>query len=331
MKKAIITGITGQDGYYLKELLLSKGYEVHGVVRKNSSQNFTKIPNRSSNLNGNLVFHEGDLLDSEGWIRLLETIVPDEIYNLASQSHVRDSFNMPEYTCNVTGLGPLRILEAIRGLGLIEKVKFYQASSSEMFGQILESPQTEKTSFYPRSPYGCAKVMAHHLTVNYREFYNIYACAGILFNHESPQRSGAFVTRKITKGATRIKLGLQDSLLLGDLGAKRDWGYAGDYVEAMWLMLQQDRARDFVIASGEVHSVEEFVEKAFSLLELDWREYVKYSLQDSRPSEVNILCGDSSKIKQELGWKPRVSFEELIKLMVEADYKLATEEMLQLY
>lgn len=329
IKKAIITGITGQDGYYLKELLLNKGYEVHGVVRKKSAQNRMNIQDACSDTNERLVLHECDLLNSEGWINLFAKVVPDEVYNLAAQSHVRDSFNMPEYTCNVTGLGVLRILEAIRQLKLTEKVKFFQASSSEMFGQILESPQSEKTPFYPRSPYGCAKVMAHHLTVHYREFYNMHACAGILFNHESPQRGETFVTRKITKAAARIKLGLQDSLLLGDLSAKRDWGYAGDYVEAMWLMLQQEKPVDFVIASGEVHSVEEFVEEAFRVLGLDWRKYVKYSQQDSRPSEVNVLRGDSSKLQQELGWKPKVSFEGLVKLMVESDYELAKQEILQ--
>jgi len=326
MKKALITGITGQDGYYLAELLLKKGYEVHGVIRKNSSKSLAGIELLGSGINSNIVLHYADLLDSQDWVDLFGKVVPDEIYNLAAQSHVQDSFDWPEYTCNITGLGALRILEALRQLSLIDKVRFYQASSSEMFGNVLESPQTESTPFCPRSPYACAKVMAHYLTIHYREYYNMYACAGILFNHESPQRAETFVTRKITKAAARIKLGLQDELYLGALNARRDWGYAGDYVEAMWLMLQQERATDYIIASGEVHSVQEFVEEAFGLLELDWQTYVKCDVQYQRPAEVNLLQGNPSKLKKELGWASKLSFKELVKLMVAADYALAEQE-----
>lgn len=328
MKKALITGITGQDGFYLKELLISKGYQVHGVIRRDSaSSNRTKCLIEESHINTHLVLHYGDLLNAQDWISLLEIVKPDEIYNLAAQSHVGQSFLLPEVTCNSVGLGVLRILEAIKHLKLIDKVRFFQASSSEMFGNAMETPQSENTSFYPRSPYGCAKVMAHQLTVNYRECYNMYACSGILFNHESPQRGENFVTRKITKAAARIKLGLQDALQLGDLNIRRDWGYAGDYVKAMWLMLQQEVATDFVIASGQTHTIQEFVEEAFQLLGLDWTSYVKYDVQEARLNEKQLLQGNPNKINKQLGWMPSISFKELIKLMVKADYDLAQKEM----
>ena len=324
MKKALITGITGQDGSYLAEFLLEKGYEVYGIIRRSSSFNTGRIdpiyedphvPHRRLHL----VY--GDLNDASSLNRIIRTIQPDEIYNLGAQSHVRVSFDIPEYTAEITGLGTIRLLEAIRESGL--KPKFYQASSSEMFGKVLEIPQRETTPFYPRSPYGAAKVYAYWITVNYREAYGLFACNGILFNHESPRRGETFVSRKITKAAARIKLGVQQDLFLGNLDAKRDWGFAGDYVQAMWLMLQAQRPEDFVIATGETHTVRELLEAAFTRLQLDWRKHVKIDAKYYRPTEVDVLIGDASKAKQVLGWKPKVRFQELVSMMVDAD--LASE------
>ncbi|MFA5057559.1 MAG: GDP-mannose 4,6-dehydratase [Opitutaceae bacterium] len=329
MKRALITGITGQDGSYLAEILLAKGYEVHGIIRRASTFNTSRIDHlyRDPHVNGvHLFLHYGDLADPVQMVKLLYELKPDEIYNLGAQSHVRVSFEIPEYTGNVDGLGTLRILEAIREAGLVKKVRFYQASSSEMFGQVQETPQTERTPFWPRSPYGCAKVFAHWLTVNYRESYRLHASNGILFNHESPRRGETFVTRKITRAATRIKLGLQDDLYLGNLDARRDWGYAREYVEMMWLMLQQDRPDDYVVATGETHSVREFCEEAFGLLGLEAGKYLKHDLRYERPAEVELLIGDSTKARQRLGWEPKVRFKELVKLMVEADLELAKRE-----
>ncbi len=319
MKKAFITGITGQDGSYLTELLLEKGYEVHGIVRRTS----TVVRSRLEDLlpthqEKNLFLHYGDLADGSNIAHLLYKIQPDEVYNLAAQSHVRISFDIPVYTADVTGVGVVRLLEAIRDTGI--KAKFYQASSSEMFGKVRETPQNELTPFYPRSPYGCAKAFAHHLTVNYRESYGIFACSGILFNHESPRRGENFVTRKITKGVADIVKGTRDKLLLGNLDAKRDWGYAKEYVEAMWLMLQQPEPDDYVIATGETHTVEEFVEEAFRAAGIqDWKKYIGFDERYLRPAEVDLLIGDTTKAKQKLGWEPKVRFKELVKLMVDAD------------
>jgi GDPmannose 4,6-dehydratase len=329
MKKALITGITGQDGSYLAELLLSKGYEVHGVIRRASTFNTARIDHlyRDPHVNGvRLFLHYGDLADSVQMVKLLYELQPDEVYNLGAQSHVRVSFDIPEYTGDVDGLGVQRILEAIREAGLMKKVRFYQASSSEMFGKVQEVPQTERTPFWPRSPYGCAKVYAHWLTVNYRESYGLHASNGILFNHESPRRGETFVTRKITRAATRIKVGLQDALYLGNLDARRDWGYAKEYVEVMWLMLQQDAPDDYVVATNETHSVREFCAEAFALLDLDWERYVQHDKRYERPAEVDLLIGDASKARQRLGWEPRVRFKELVRLMVEADLELAKRE-----
>lgn len=329
MKRALITGITGQDGSYLAELLLEKGYEVHGVIRRASTFNTSRIDHlyRDPHVNGvRLFLHYGDLADSVQMVKLLYSLQPDEIYNLGAQSHVRVSFDVPEYTGDVCGLGALRILEAIREAGLVDKVRYYQASSSEMFGKVQEVPQVETTPFWPRSPYACAKVYAHWLTVNYRESYNLHASSGILFNHESPRRGETFVTRKITRAATRIKLGLQEALYLGNLDAKRDWGYAREYVEMMWLMLQQENPDDYVIATGETHSVREFVEETFACLDLDWREYVKYDKRYERPAEVELLIGNPAKAKKQLDWEPKVRFKELVSLMVKADLALAEEE-----
>lgn len=326
MKKALITGITGQDGSYLAELLLAKGYEVHGIIRRASTFNTGRIDHlyRDPHINGvRLFLHYGDIADSTNLIKLLYRIQPDEVYHLAAQSHVRVSFDIPEYTGDVTALSTTRILEAIRETGV--KSKFYQASSSEMFGKVQEVPQRETTPFYPRSPYGAAKVYAHWMTVNYRESYDLFAASGILFNHESPRRGETFVTRKITRAAVRIKAGLQKKLYLGNLDAKRDWGYAKEYVEAMWLMLQQDKPDDYVIATGETHSVKEFLEEAFSYLDLDWREYVELDPKYLRPTEVDLLIGDASKAKRVLNWEPRVTFKELVHLMVDAD-KLPLEQ-----
>lgn len=320
MKKALITGITGQDGSYLAELLLAKGYEVHGIIRRASTFNTGRIDHlyQDQHINGvRLFLHYGDIADSTNLIKLLYRIQPEEVYHLAAQSHVRVSFDIPEYTGDVTGLSTVRILEAIRETGL--KAKFYQASSSEMYGKVQEVPQRETTPFYPRSPYGAAKVYAYWATVNYRESYGMFACNGILFNHESPRRGETFVTRKITRAAARIKAGLEDKLYLGNLDAKRDWGYAKEYVEAMWLMLQQERPDDFVIATGETHSVQEFLEETFSCLDLDWRRYVKIDPQYYRPAEVDLLVGDASKARQILGWKPQTTFRDLARLMVAAD------------
>lgn len=320
MKKALITGITGQDGSYLAELLLAKSYEVHGIIRRASTFNTGRIDHlyKDPHINGvRLFLHYGDIADSTNLIKLLYRIQPDEVYHLAAQSHVRVSFDIPEYTGDVTGLSTIRILEAIRETGV--KSKFYQASSSEMFGKVLEIPQRETTPFYPRSPYGAAKVYAHWMTVNYRESYGLFASSGILFNHESPRRGETFVTRKITRAAARIKAGLQKKLYLGNLDAKRDWGYAKEYVEAMWLMLQQDEPDDFVIATGETHSVKEFLEEAFSYLDLDWRDYVELDPKYLRPAEVDQLVGDASKAKRVLSWEPRVTFKALVRLMVDAD------------
>ncbi len=326
--KALITGITGQDGSYLTELLLGKGYEVYGIIRRSSSFNTARIDQlyqdpHAPDVRLRLVY--GDLNDASSLNRILRTIQPDEIYNLGAQSHVRVSFDVPEYTADVTGLGTIRLLEAIRESGL--RPKFYQASSSEMFGKVQEIPQRETTPFYPRSPYGAAKLYAHWITVNYREAYNFFACSGILFNHESPRRGETFVTRKITKAAARIKLGLQQDLYLGNLDAKRDWGYAGDYVQAMWLMMQQDQPDDFVIATGETHTVREFLEVVFEHLNLDWKRYTKIDPKYYRPTEVDLLIGDASKAKKQLQWEPRVRFRELATMMVDADLEAERERL----
>lgn len=319
-KKALITGITGQDGSYLAELLLKKGYEVYGIIRRSSSFNTGRIDHvyqdpHDQNPKLRLVF--GDLNDASSLNSVLRTVQPEEIYNLGAQSHVRVSFDVPEYTAEITGVGTVRLLEAIRETGI--KPKFYQASSSEMFGKVQEIPQRETTPFYPRSPYGVAKVFSYWMTVNYRESYGLFACNGILFNHESPRRGETFVTRKITRSAARIKLGLQDKLYLGNLDAKRDWGFAGDFVEAMWLMLQQDEPDDYVIATGETHSVRELLDVAFGMVELDWTKYVEIDSRYFRPAEVDLLIGDATKARTKLGWKPRVGFFDLIRMMVEAD------------
>ncbi|MCC5847860.1 MAG: GDP-mannose 4,6-dehydratase [Verrucomicrobia bacterium] len=328
MKKALITGITGQDGSYLAELLLEKGYEVHGIIRRASSFNTERIDHlyQDPHIRGTKLFlHYGDVTDSSHIGSLLYDVQPDEIYHLAAQSHVRVSFDTPEYTADVTGLGTVRVLEAMRKVGL-KGARFYQASSSEMYGKVLEVPQTETTPFYPRSPYACAKAYAYHLTVNYRESYGMHAGNGILFNHESPRRGETFVTRKITRAATRIKLGLQDKLYLGNLSAQRDWGYAPDYVMAMWMMLQQDQPDDYVIATHETHSVKEFVQETFALLDLDWEKYVEHDTRYERPTEVDLLIGDPSKAKRQLGWEPSVTFQDLVRIMVESDLNLARRE-----
>lgn len=327
-KKALLTGITGQDGSYLAELLLEKGYEVHGIIRRSSSFNTDRIEHLYKDKHQKdtkLFLHYGDLSDSNVLLKLLEKIQPDEIYNLGAQSHVRVSFDVPEYTGDVTGLGTVRFLDAI--LSVCPKAKYYQASSSEMFGLVQEVPQKETTPFYPRSPYGAAKVYSYWITVNYRESYNLFACNGILFNHESPRRGETFVTRKITRAIARIKAGLQNKLYLGNLDAKRDWGYAKDYVEAMWLMLQQDKPEDYVIATNETHSVREFCEKAFAHAGLNWEQYVAFDAAYLRPAEVDLLIGDYSKAKKQLGWEPRVKFDELVKIMVDADIEQLQKEM----
>lgn len=331
MKKALITGITGQDGSYLAEFLIGKGYEVHGIIRRSSSFNTGRIEHIFQDFhakNVKMFLHYGDLTEAGNLVKIVENIEPDEIYNLGAQSHVKVSFDQPEFTVNVDALGTLRMLEAIRGFqqksGKV--VKFYQAGSSEMFGKVQEVPQKETTPFYPRSPYSCAKVFSHWQTVNYREAYGLFAVNGILFNHESPRRGETFVTRKITRAATRIKLGLQKKLFLGNLDAKRDWGFAGDYVEAMWLMLQQDKPDDYVVATGETYSVKEFLQETFSLLELDWNKYVEIDERYFRPSEVDLLLGDSSKARKILGWKPKVDFKGLVKMMVESDMNMAEKE-----
>jgi len=331
MKKALITGITGQDGSYLAELLLDKGYEVHGIVRRSSSFNTQRIdhlyvdPHQRET---RLFLHYGDLTDSVALVKLLYELRPDEVYNLGAQSHVRVSFDIPESTGDIVGLGAQRILEAVREAGLVGKVRYYQASSSEMFGKVQEVPQVETTPFWPRSPYACAKVYAHWLTVNYRESYGLHASSGILFNHESPRRGETFVTRKITRAATRIKMGLQDKLYLGNLDAKRDWGYAKDYVEMMWIMLQQDQPDDYVVATNETHSVREFCEAAFGALDMDWEEHVDYDKRYERPAEVELLIGNPAKARKQLGWEPKVRFRELVGIMVDADLELARAERL---
>ncbi len=348
MKKALITGITGQDGAYLAEFLLGKGYEVHGIKRRSSSFNTARVDHlyRDPHEKGvHFFMHYGDLTDATNLIRVIQEVQPEEIYNLAAQSHVQVSFETPEYTANSDALGTLRLLEAIRILGLERKTRFYQASTSEMFGQVRETPQRETTPFYPRSPYGAAKVYAYWITVNYREAYNIFACNGILFNHESPIRGETFVTRKITRAVARIKLGLQEKLYLGNLDSRRDWGHAVDYVKAMWLMLQHDEPEDFVIATGVAHSVREFVEKAFHEigLELDWqgsgveekgvdlktgRILVEIDSRYFRPTEVEFLLGDASKARAKLGWQPEISFDELVETMVREDLLEARKDEL---
>jgi len=315
MKKALITGITGQDGSYLAELLLSKGYEVYGLVRRSSLENYERI----EHIREKIKFVSGDLNDQTSLDEAIRKIQPDEVYNLGAQSFVPASWEQPILTAEITGLGVLKLLEAIRKNK--PDTKFYQASSSEMFGEVKEIPQKETTPFHPRSPYGVSKVFGHYITVNYRESYNIFACSGICFNHESPRRGLEFVTRKISDGVARIKLGLAKELRLGNLEAKRDWGFAGDYVQAMWLMLQQGEPDDYVIATGETHSVKEFVELAFSYVGLDWKKYVISDKKYFRPAEVDLLIGDSTKARQKLGWKPKVNFKQLVEMMVQEDLK----------
>lgn len=331
MKKALITGITGQDGSYLAELLLSKNYEVHGIIRRSSSFNTERIDHLYKDRHSgevNLFLHYGDLSDAGNIRNIIGSVNPDEIYNLGAQSHVKVSFEEPEYTTDIDALGTLRILEAVKDhqerTG--QKIRFYQAGTSEMFGKVVETPQRETTPFHPRSPYACAKVYSHWQTINYREAYGLFAVNGILFNHESPRRGETFVTRKITRAATRIKLGLQKKLYLGNLDAKRDWGYAGDYVEAMWMMLQADGPDDYVVATGETRSIKEFLDAVFKRLDMDWKEYVEVDPAYFRPSEVDLLLGDNGKIRKKLGWTPKTSFEKLVDLMVESDMKLAENE-----
>jgi len=328
MKKALITGITGQDGSYLAEFLLSKGYEVHGLYRRSSSFNTGRLEAIRQDPhvpNARFLGRYGDLSDAVSLVKFLYDIRPDEIYNLGAQSHVRVSFDIPEYTADITALGTIRLLEAIREVGA--RPRFYQASSSEMFGKVAEIPQKETTPFYPRSPYAVSKVFAYWATVNYRESYNMYACNGILFNHESPRRGETFVTRKITRAIANIKAGLQKKLYLGNLDAKRDWGYAKEYVEAMWLMLQQDQPDDYVIATGETHSVREFCEEAFRYVGLNWQDYVEIDPRYFRPAEVDLLIGDSSKAEKKLGWKPKTHFKELVRIMVDADMKTLADQL----
>lgn len=325
-KKALITGITGQDGSYLAELLLSKGYDVHGIIRRASTFNTGRLdPIYADQHSGEsrLFLHYGDLSDASCLARLVGKIQPEEIYNLAAQSHVRVSFDAPEYTTDITATGTIRLLEAIRETGI--RPRFYQASSSEMYGLVQEVPQKETTPFYPRSPYGCAKVYSYWITVNYRESYDLHASNGILFNHESPRRGETFVTRKITRALAHIKAGLQDKLYLGNLDAKRDWGYAKEYVEAMWLMLQQDKPDDYVIATNETHSIREFLDVAFGHVGLDWNQYVEIDPRYYRPAEVELLIGDASKAKKQLGWEPKTRFADLVRLMVDADIKLLSD------
>ena len=330
-KVALITGITGQDGSYLAELLLEKGYDVHGVMRRASQFTTGRIEHlyRDSHEEGvRLRLHYGDLLDGIGLRRIISEVQPDEVYNLAAQSHVRTSFDQPIYTAEVIATGTLNILEAIRDYRDAgdREVRFYEASSSEMYGRAAQIPQTEHTPFYPRSPYACAKVHAYWQTVNYREAYGLFACNGILFNHESPRRGETFVTRKITRATARIKLGLQDELFLGNLDVKRDWGFAKEYVEAMWLMLQQEDPDDYVVATGQCHSVREFLQEAFGYLDLNWEDHVRFDARYLRPTEVNILQGDAGKARDILGWKPKVMMPELCRMMVDADLRLARQE-----
>ena len=326
-KRALITGITGQDGSYLAELLLSKGYEVHGIIRRSSSFNTERIDPiyKDRHEKGTKLFlHYGDLSDASSLIKILGETQPDEIYNLAAQSHVRVSFDIPEFTGDVTAIGAVRILDAMRQVA--PKARFYQASSSEMYGLVQAVPQSETTPFYPRSPYAVAKVYAHWITVNYRESYGLHASSGILFNHESPRRGETFVTRKITRAIARIKAGLQDKLYLGNLEAKRDWGYAPEYVEAMWRMLQQEKADDYVVATGETHTVQEFLDVAFARAGLDPKKHVAFDKRYLRPAEVDLLIGDASKAKKKLGWEPKVKFKQLAEIMVDADIQLLAEE-----
>ena len=323
MKKALITGITGQDGSYLADLLVAKGYEVHGIIRRASTFNTARIDHlyQDPHVNGvRLFLHYGDLADSVNLTKLLYELQPDEVYNLGAQSHVRVSFDIPEYTSDVTGVGTIRILEAIRESGV--KPRFYQASSSEMYGKVQEVPQTETTPFWPRSPYGCAKVFGYWATVNYRESYGLFASNGILFNHESPRRGETFVTRKISRAVAAIKLGLQNELYLGNMEAKRDWGYAPEYVEGMWRMLQADQPDDYVLATNETHTVKEFVQEAFGHVGLEWEKYIKYDARYERPAEVELLIGDPAKAKRQLGWEPKVRFKELVQIMVDADLEM---------
>src|SRR5882724_10523861 len=327
MTRALITGVTGQDGSYLAEFLLRKGYEVHGLKRRSSSFNTERLDHIYTDFHehGTRFFlHFADSADASSLWKLLYNIRPDEIYNLAAQSHVRVSFDIPEYTTDITAVGALRLLEGLRETGV--KARFYQASSSEMFGSA-PPPQDEHTPFHPRSPYACAKLFAHNITVNYRESYNMFACGGILFNHESPRRGETFVTRKIANAAARIKRGLQKKLYMGNLDAKRDWGYAPEYVEAMWLMLQQDEPEDYVIGTGETHTVREFLEETFAYLDLDWRKYVEIDPRYYRPSEVDSLCGDASKARRVLGWSAKTTFSDLVDLMVEADIQLLDDQL----
>ncbi len=327
-KKALITGITGQDGSYLAELLLSKGYEVHGIIRRASTFNTGRLdPIYDDPHSGRarLTLHYGDLSDASALARLIEKVHPEEVYNLAAQSHVRVSYDGPEYTTDINATGTVRLLEAIRETGI--RPRFYQASSSEVFGKVREIPQTENTPFHPRSPYACAKVYAYWITVNYREAYGLHASNGILFNHESPRRGENFVTRKITRSAGRIKVGLQKKLALGNLDARRDWGFAGDYVQAMWMILQQDRADDFVIATGETHSVREFLDAVFARLGLDPKEHVEIDPRQFRPSEVDLLIGDPSKARAAFGWEPKVKFNDLVAMMTDADLELARRDL----
>lgn len=328
MKKALVTGITGQDGSYLAELLLEKGYEVHGIIRRASTFNTDRIEHlyQDPHIHGaRLHLHYGDLADSVQMVKLLYELEPDEIYNLGAQSHVRVSFDIPEYTGDVVGLGTVRILEAIREAGLVKKVRFYQASSSEMYGKVQEVPQTETTPFWPRSPYACAKVYAYWLTVNFRESYGLHASNGILFNHESPRRGETFVTRKIARAVANIQRGLQEKLYLGNLEARRDWGYAPEYVEAMWRMLQEPEPGDFVIGTGEMHSVQDFVEESFAYAGLDWHDHVVIDSRYFRPAEVDALQADPTRARRTLGWQPRTSFRQLVRLMVQSEIDTLTE------
>ena len=330
MKKALITGITGQDGSYLAELLLDKGYEVHGLVRRSSTFNadrLNRVYQNPQEATAKLTLHHGDVTDGQGITNLVLKIQPDEIYNLAAQSHVRVSFDNPVYTADVVAMGALHVLEAARKLNETKPTRVYQASSSEMYGNVSESPQTETTPFFPQSPYACAKVFAYHQTVNYRNAYNMFAVNGILFNHESPRRGETFVTRKITRAATRIKLGLQDKLYLGNLDSQRDWGFAKDYVEGMWLMLQYDQAEDFVFATGKPHSIRQFLDFTFRYLDLNWNDYVEIDPRYLRPTEVNLLKGDYSKAKAKLGWEPKTNCRELAEIMVDHDLELARNEV----
>jgi len=327
MKRALTTGIPGQDGSYLAELLLQKGYEVWGVIRRSSSFNTARLEHLYQDphiASARLKLKYGDLNDASSLSTILGDLKPDEVYNLGGQSHVRVSFDIPEYTAEISGLGCIRVLEAMRRVGLHSR--FYQASSSELYGRVFETPQTETTPFRPRSPYAAAKAYAFYVTQNYREAYDMFAVNGILFNHESPRRGETFVTRKITRAATRIKLGLQDKLYLGNLDAKRDWGFAGDFVEAMWLMMQTEKPQDYVVATGETHSVREFLEKAFGLLDLDYRAYVEHDPRYDRPSEVDLLLGDASKARRELQWEPKIGLDALVRMMVNSDLELAGRE-----